>query len=140
MDVWRYSLKDNKWSIVGGSSLGGQPANSYIQSLGTETPANIPAVRSLSSGVYNPITGLFYFFGGGSGPNIYNDVWAWNNSTRKFKCDFASKPYAGSVYGTKGVYSMTNNPNFIKAGVAFLDGNQTFYVFGGIYPSTFIFH
>lgn len=85
-DLWRYNVSTNRWTWMAGDSLPNRPA---IQSgLGVEAAANTPSARE-SGTFWSSSDGKELYLFGGYSPSIawqfYNDVWAYNVVTEKWR-------------------------------------------------------
>jgi hypothetical protein len=135
-DVWCYNQTLNQWAWIGGSNVTND--NGVYGYKGVEDSSNHPGCRTtVASWMSNDYV---YIFGGWgrswSGATGYlNDLWRYNISTDLWAW-MSGENYTNSPgsYGTKGIFSTTNEPSSRRHGVSCVDINTNLYLFGGYSP------
>ena len=136
-DLWKYSIAENKWAWMHGSSSQGQPGT--YGTMGEAGPTNTPGGR-ISAAATVDTSGCLWLFGGqgydysGSGPADLNDMWKYDPLLGTgywtwMKGSNASAQYG--VYGTKGVGTSTNTPGARVYSAFWTDTTGTLWLFGG---------
>jgi len=129
-DLWRYTISNNQWTWMGGSTTPSQTA--VYGSMTVPSATNIPGA-SYDFVSWKDASGNFWMYDAVDGTEIwkYNPStaqWAWMNGT--------NTGTVTPVFGTMGVSSSSVHPGERwTQGVADASGNL--YVFGGkVYTST----
>ncbi|OSZ77733.1 hypothetical protein CAP36_15320 [Chitinophagaceae bacterium IBVUCB2] len=131
-DLWKYSISNNMWTWMKGDSSV-YNAGIYNQSAAQNKPGG------RNGGVtWTDATGNFWLFGGygyGSSPvtdGRLNDLWKYTPGSNEWVFIKGNDiPNLPGNYGTQGLSNLTNNPGSRNGGVAWVDGNGAFWLFGG---------
>jgi hypothetical protein len=121
-DVWKYSIKDDVWTWVAGStSTGTAPVYTGLDPD--------PGARSNGNGWLDD-NGNIWYFGGINVSARKNDLWRFDRGTLKWtfvKGDQGSN--AGAEYGTRGVSHANNKPGsrYLYATFKAVDGSLWLY-------------
>ena len=100
-DIWDYSLLNNEWTLITGTTNSYQSGNYGTKTI--SSPNNIPGGRYGSIG-WKDNNGNLWLFGGqyfGIGIQTYNDMWRYIPDTICFNTsipEFSSNPPAISLY------------------------------------------
>lgn len=133
-DLWKYDPNSNNWTWVSGSN------SNFV--YGTYGTLNVPSATTCPGARQNAYTwadsnGNLWLFGGqghaSAGPLTYlNDLWKYNIASNQWTwVSGASSGTATSVYGTKGVASVSNVPGGRFGGSCWIDGSNNLWLFGG---------
>mgnify|MGYP006122158769 CR=1 FL=1 len=148
-DVWRFNVRDQRWSHVAGprTAMGGPPhigCSSNVSGAcepvygvkGMASNASLPPAehagvifRELASSGSS-----FFFFGGENGSEaigMRNGLWRFDLDAAEWAWVSGAKGYNGAAtYGSIGVPSATNTPGARYAGQGWVVGGQG-WLFGG---------
>jgi N-acetylneuraminic acid mutarotase len=127
-DVWVFRPAEGTWRFMSGSDKT-NVAPTYGP-LGQESLSAKPGARFGMTG-WRSWDGYFYLFGG-SGSGVMSDVWRFNRDTQAWAwMKGHNRTNQASVYGEKGVGSVSNSPGGRSASLAFLTPNSQLWLFGG---------
>jgi len=125
-DLWSYNPTSLMWTWVGGSNLANQPA--IYGSQGIPSANNTPGqrVRGFTSVDGD---GNFWLFAGWT----VNDLWEYTPATGFWTWVSGSNTAttSPSTYGTEGVPSVTNVPDFRDYLAVWFDKDGNLWLFGG---------
>ncbi|MCE3226911.1 MAG: hypothetical protein K0S32_1462 [Bacteroidetes bacterium] len=133
-DLWRYNPTTNSWSWIKGANTIDQPGT--YGTLGVSAFANTPGARDGAIG-WTDASGNLWLFGGKGYDGtttlgIFNDLWKYDILLNEWTWVSGSNTVDPmGVYGTLGVPSTTNVPGGRQFGVAFNDGSNNLWLFGG---------
>ncbi|HKR07420.1 MAG TPA: kelch repeat-containing protein, partial [Bacteroidia bacterium] len=129
-DLWRYNPVTNNWTWMSGSDTLDAAGIYGIKCNGDSS--TIPGSRFESPAGITDSNNDFWLFGGFSWPDGRNDLWKYCVASGEWTWisgDSIGDP-AGNG-GTLGVSSPANKPDCRIGGVAWFDGNNHIYIFGG---------
>lgn len=133
-DLWRFDPATRTWIWVSGNATHGHPGIYGAQ--GVPDPANVPGGRR-DAVAWIDIYGRIWLFGGfgydaAGNPGTLNDLWKFDPETLEWTWVKGAK-YAGqkAVFGIKGQSSPANDPGGVLGEVAWLDGGNNLWLFGG---------
>jgi hypothetical protein len=136
-DLWVYDMTSDQWTWVGGANTLDTAGTNGA--LGVAAPSNTPGARG-QMGFWTDHSGRFWMFGGsGEGGNAsagggwLSDLWMFDPATREWTwVNGPSDPSNnGGVYGTQGVSAPGNVPGGRVFPLGWVDGNGSFWLFGG---------
>jgi len=133
-DLWRYDPVNNQWTWIKGSNASGQPGT--YGTIGVSAIANAPGGRA-SALSWTDAASNFYLLGGDAydsqGNNeLTDDLWKYtasNNQWSWMKGNNVATP--GATYGTQGLAAAANAPGGRYGSVAWIDGSNSLWLFGG---------
>lgn len=131
-DVWRFDTKNNQWTWIGGSNLKNQ--NGTYGLKGVESADNMPGAR-YGAAFWQDNAGSIWLLGGtGYGKTTFvspNDFWKFNMSTRRWTWVGGEPNSSGGSFGTKGVYTASNQPSGRTGGMTWTDKFGNLWLMGG---------
>ncbi len=104
-DLWRYEIATNLWTWIKGDTIPNSLGNYGIK--GVEAASNNPPAR-YSYGRWKGSDNNFFFFGGGTFYELFNDVWKYNLSTNNWTWVSGS-----DISDGLGQYDLYCNPNIL---------------------------
>ena len=128
-DLWRFNPQTANWTWIDGDS--GAYNAGVNGTICLMSDVNIPtlAVECRAAWVDSHDNFWGYLYGYG----IYNSLWKFCRKSREWAIINAdSTGISRGKWGTKGVASPTNIPPFLQGSIAWTDGNDHLYMFGGI--------
>jgi len=134
--TYTISLTANQWTWMAGSQLTNQPA--VYGTMGIPAAANTPAGRGGSAAMNGP-NDSFWLFGGAQNllGSPLNDLWLFNPNTREWEwVSGSNQTDSPGSYGTKGVFSASNNPSARSSVSGWADHNGNLWIYGGITPGS----
>lgn len=131
-DMWRYSVADNNWTWMSGSSAPFAPAVYGTQGVGST--ANRPKARHMASS-WKTADGKFWLYGGcsGSGTSDWNDMWSFDPVTLEWTW-WSGTTTADDVgdYPAACSASATSTPTARWAATQWVDQDNNLWLFGGV--------
>jgi hypothetical protein len=127
-DLWRYDPSINQWAWIGGSKfiLESASMDSLCQEASDEPSGRMENRAAWRSGCY------LVSFGGYNSQGDYNDLWAFNLNTKKWKWLSGDVlPSQAGHYGVKLVASIFNKPGSRTGSNGWKDVTGNFWLFGG---------
>ena len=132
-DLWKYNPATNEWTWVSGASI--------INTTGVYGTKGIPSTSNFPGARYGSIawteTTNLYFHGGFGVHSValtgqLNDLWKFNTVTSEWTwISGINGRNAASIYGTKGITSVSSLPGGRSASVSFKDNTGKFWMFSG---------
>lgn len=133
-DLWTYDAAAGEWTWVMGSNAV-DPSGVY-GTKGTPASSNIPGGRFGAVSATGE-DGRFWLFGGygqdaSGNAGWLNDLWTFDPATRQWTwISGGDADGSAGTYGTKGTAAAANVPGSRYMGVAWLDPDGVFWLFGG---------
>ena len=134
-DFWMFNPSTKLWTLMGGSSTGGQ--SGVFGKLGTATAGAFPGNRTNAS-TWVDSSGNFWLFGGfyynaNNSYGFISDLWEYNPSANQWIWLAGSSTGGQSgVYGTQGTGSTGNTPGARYGAANWIDGSGNLWLFGGL--------
>jgi hypothetical protein len=143
-DFWRYNLRTNRWTFLGGSQVHSLPGNYGV--MGMEAASNWPGARRGATFGYDEATQSLVLFGGRgvagqAQEGNLNDVWSFSFVTGywSFLSGTNITNYPGD-YSSKQVPSSSNYPMGRYESIGFWHPQrQSLYFVGGTIEDTSAF-
>ncbi len=133
-DMWKYNMRTNTWTRIGGSQLTGSTGSFGVRGVAATT--NFPSARQRAASWVDSY-GNFWLFGGEGvdahgASYVLNDLWKFDIITKTWTWVSGSDSVlATGVYGTRGVESPANVPGARSGAVSWFDKAGDFWMFGG---------
>jgi N-acetylneuraminic acid mutarotase len=134
-DLWKYSPSSGLWTWMGGSSVSGASPSYGIRGIAAST--NDPGARQ-DTATWTDSAGNLWMFGGyghnfaGTGGAYFSDLWEYMPPTGQWTwIGGPNSVDVGSVYGTRGIPSATNQPGARHYAGFWTDRSGNFWLFGG---------
>jgi Bacterial Ig domain/Concanavalin A-like lectin/glucanases superfamily/PKD domain/Putative Ig domain/Galactose oxidase, central domain/Calx-beta domain len=135
-DLWKRDPITLEWTWVSGSKALNSRANYGAQGEGA--PTNQPGARS-GAVSWRGQDGLLWMFGGNGFDaasakiGALNDLWSYDTVQKEWTWwKGASVVNANGTYGVKGAPASTNTPGSRQGATAWVDGENTLWMFGGL--------
>jgi N-acetylneuraminic acid mutarotase len=134
-DLWQFSPSSGQWTWMSGANVQGRSGSYGTQ--GAAATTNLPGSRQYALSWADSSGNLWLFGGNGydsnGSLNPLNDLWRYNTSTNQWTWVGGSNiAQAMGAYGTLGMAAATNVPGAREAGVSWIDGSGTLWLFGGL--------
>ena len=135
-DLWKRDAATGLWTWVSGSNDLNAKASYGAQ--GSSAPTNLPGARS--GGVsWLSQDGTLWMFGGNgfdatsAKAGALNDLWSFNPISAQWTWwKGSSIVNVNGTYGVKGAASSTSTPGARQGATAWVDGENTLWLFGGL--------
>jgi hypothetical protein len=135
-DLWKRNATTGLWTWVSGSN--GINAKANYGAQGSNAPTNQPGART--GGVsWLDQNGKLWMFGGSgfdatsAKPGALNDLWSFDPFLLEWTWwKGASVVNMNGTYGVKGASSSTSTPGARQGATAWVDGENTLWLFGGL--------
>lgn len=133
-DLWKFETSSEKWTWMHGSSSknGGGTYGTISQSATSNAPgARHQACATLSS------EGDLWLYGGtgydgGANSGTLNDLWEYNLDNNEWTWLSGNNTHSHNhTYGSIGVAAGANHPGDRLRSLAWADGDENFYLYGG---------
>lgn len=135
-DLWKRDATTGLWTWVSGSNGLNAKASYGAQGLSEET--NQPGARSGAVSWLDQ-NGKLWMFGGtgfdatSAKAGALNDLWSFDPNLREWTWwKGASTVNVNGTYGVKGASSSTSTPGARQGATAWVDGENTLWLFGGL--------
>lgn len=136
-EMWRYNTLTNSWTWIKGDN---SPSPGYILptygTKGIADPANSPGSQNTPT-FWRDVAGNFYMYGGSvNTKGRINTVWKYSSVSNEWIWIAGDKDsLQPAINGTKGVWSVNNNPGAMDGAEVFLStqNSDTVYMYGGRY-------
>lgn len=137
-DLWEFNPKTQVWTMVSGSSS--INAAGVYGTQGIAAAGNAPGAREAAAGAIDASGNLWLFGGFGystttsvnSGtPNIFQDLWMFNPSTKEWTWMSGSPTSVAPTYGTQGVAAASNVPGARANATLWTDASGNVWLWGG---------
>lgn len=134
-DLWKYDIVSNQWTWMNGDNTGNVHGQYGVQAVSSAT--NKPGART-NAVCWADKTGNLWLFGGngyaasGTSDRL-GDLWKYNISSNEWtwmKGDSVIQSL--SVYGEKGVSSVSNKPGARIGSSSWIDGADNLWLFAGL--------
>lgn len=134
-DLWRYSIKADRWVWKHGSQTRG--AHGIYGVKGTAADANTPGGRSHAS-YWTDAKGMLWLYGGvgraaSGSPGRLGDLWHYNPKKNQWTwIHGANTTEPAAVYGTKGTAADANTPGARTKAPTWVDDAGNLWLYGGL--------
>lgn len=137
-DLWRYDFSTNEWTWMSGDTIVNQ--HGVYSPKGVSSPINTPGARQKGITWVDKENNLWLYGGDGYVADTLgyiNDFWKYNISTNEWTWvnGDSNGCWQFGDYGTKGVYSILNNPAARRDAGSWTDSVGNLWLFGGQTPS-----
>jgi gliding motility-associated-like protein len=138
--LWKYHIATNEWTWMKGSW--GSTSNAIYGTKGIAADILTPGNRVECKSAWVSNNKLWLFGGRSMSTNgTKNDLWSYNIATNNWAWEAGTQLDNDSgSYGTKGVASASNVPPSRWSYTKWQDADNNFYLFGGLFSSSYIFN
>ncbi len=130
-DLWKYNPTTNMWTWMNGPNTSNNAPVYGTQ--GIPSPLNNPGPRKYAAASWTDASGNLWLFGGFSPfSSMMNDLWKYDIASNQWTWMKGPSSPAAGVYGTMGIETATNNPNYrSECSATWTDNAGMLWMFGG---------